>query len=160
MEKIKSILWLQHEDASKNGHLVVNKTFVSNPDNGVYHTINRKILKSFPLSVFDETMVKKYVVQTQNQYFQLGSGVFKGVAYRSRFLDENGNVKPFLFWESTLNLDDFKKDAIAAALAIGKKMDENELKFVEKYIKRIKTRWAFSCVLVSIITLVIIFVLL
>lgn len=160
MEKIKSILWVQHEDALKNGYLVVNKKFVSNPDNSIYHEINRILLKDFSLSVFDEKVVKKYVEQTQNQYFQLGSGVFKGVAYRSRFMDENGNIKPFLFWESTLNLDDFTKDAIAAAMAIEKKMDENELMFVEKYVKRIKTRWLFFGVSTLLITLFIIFVLL
>ena len=148
MLRIKSILWKQDEDASKNGYLVVNKELISNPDDNLYHLINRKLLKIFSLSVFDEAMVKKYMAKSSNRYFQLGSGLFKGVAYRSCFLekDEKGNEEPFMFWKSSFHIKGFAKDAIDAASTLGKTLESDELKFVEKYIRRIRVRRIAFCV--------------
>lgn len=150
MKSIRSILWVQHEDASKNGYLVVEGTVVSNPDDNMYFEVNRKLLKDYSLSIFDESMVKKYISNSTNRYFQLGSGLFKGVAYRSCFLekDMNGDVEPFMFWKSSLQLKGFIKDAITSASELGKSLNENELKFVEKYIKKIRIRRIGFCALI------------
>ena len=93
-----------------------------------------------------------------NQYFQLGSGLFTGVAYRSRFLekDKNGDVDPFLFWKSSLQLKGFINDAITSASALGKTLDEKELTFVDKYIRRIRNRRTGFCVFAIVIILLII----
>lgn len=148
MGKTESILWAQRNDASKNEQLVVDNKFISKPDSDLYHLVNRKLLKIFSLSIFDETMVNKYMANSNNQYFQLGSGLFKGVAYRSCFVekDETGLKEPFMFWESGLRLKKFVKDAISSASALGKTLDTNEIKFVEKYIKRIRIRRIAFCV--------------
>lgn len=155
MDRINSILWVQHEDASRNGYLVVNGTIVSNPNEGTYHLVNRKLLRNYPLSIFDESMVKKYMNNSANQYFQLGSGLFKGIAYRSCFLekDENGDNEPFLFWQSSLLLKGFINDALTATSALGKTLDRNELKFVDKYVKKVRTRRIIFCAIVSAIVI-------
>lgn len=157
MKKLESILWMQLDDASKNGSLVVNTKLVPNPDGDFYHLINRKLLKVFPLSVFDESMVKKFMNKSSNQYFQLGSGLFKGVAFRSCFLekDENGKKEPFMYWKSSFHLNGFVKDATDSASALKKTLDANELNFVEKYITRIRIRRiGFCCLAFAIIVLV------
>lgn len=157
MEKINSILWVQHEDASKNGYLVINGTIVAEPDENIYHVVNRKLLKDFPLNIFDESVVKSYMKRSTNQYFQIGNGLFKGVAYRSSFLekDKNGDAVPFLFWKSSFHLKGFGKEAIAAAAALGKTMDKEELKFVDKFINRIRYRRIGFCILVILIIVLI-----
>ena len=66
MERTESILWMQHEDASKNGYLVVNNKFVPIPDVDDYREINKKLLKVFSVSIFDRNVVKKYVEGTSN----------------------------------------------------------------------------------------------
>lgn len=157
-EKLHSVLWVQHEDASKNGYLVVNGTFVPAPDENLYHRVNKKLLKDYSLNIFDESLVKNYMKISTNQYFQLGSGLFKGVAFRSRFLekDKNGDDDPFMFWKSSLQLNGFINDAITSASALGKTLDEKELKFVDKYIRKIRNRRAGFCVLAIVIILMII----
>ena len=157
-EKLFSILWMQHEDASKNGYLVVNGTFVPAPDENLYHRMNKKLLKDYSLNSFDESLVKNYMRGSTNQYFQLGSGLFKGVAYRSRFLekDKNGDDAPFIFWKTSLQLKDFTNDAIKSASAIRKTLDEKELKFVDKYIRRIRNRRTSFCIFFVVIILLLI----
>lgn len=147
--KLESILWMQLDDASKNGSLVVNTKLVPNPDGNLYHMVNRKLLKVFPLSIFDESMVKKFINKSSNQYFQLGSGLFKGVAFRSCFLekDENGKKEPFMYWKSSFQLSGFVNDATESASALKRTLDANELNFVEKYITRIRIRRIGFCLL-------------
>ena len=156
--KLLSILWTQHEDASKNGYLVINGAFIPSPDDNTYHEVNQKLLKDYSLSIFDESLVKNYMNNSTNRYFQLGSGLFKGVAYRSLFLekDKNGEDDPFLYWKSSLQLKGFINDAITSASALGKTLDEKELKFVDKYIRRIRNRRTGFCVFVIVIILLII----
>lgn len=159
MKSLKSVLWTQHEDASKNGYLVVNGAFIPSPDDNTYHEVNKKLLKDYSLSIFDEPLVKNYMNNSINRYFQLGSGLFKGVAYRSRFLekDKHGENDPFLFWKSSFQLKGFINDAVTSALALGKTLDEKELKFVDKYIRRIRNRRMGFCVFaITIILLIII----
>ncbi len=158
MEKYKSILWMQDEDASKNGYLVINGEVVPNPDEKTYYVVNRKTLKDFSLNIMDEKIVDKYLNSSTNQYFRLGSGLFKGVAYRSCFLkkEKNDGEEPFLFWKPSLRLKGFIDDAISAAKALGKTLDEKELAFVDKYIKRIRSRRICFCILVVIIAILII----
>lgn len=159
--KLLSILWTQHEDASKNGYLVFNRAFIPSPDDNTYHEVNQKLLKDYSLSIFDESMVKKYINNSTNRYFQLGSGLFKGVAYRSCFVekDKNGDDVPFLFWKSSFQLKGFINDAITSASAIGKTLDKKELRFVDKYIRRIRNRRMGFCVFVITIILLIIILL-
>ena len=159
--KLHSILWMQHEDASKNGYLVVDGIFISDPDDNLFHRVNEKLLKDYSLSIFDESLVKNYMNNSTNRYFQLGSGLFKGVAYRSLFLekDKNGEDNPFLYWKSSLQLKHFTNDALKAALAIGKTLDEKELKFVDKYIRRIRNRRMGFCIFAIAIMLLIIILL-
>lgn len=158
MEKYHSILWMQDEDASKDAHLVINGEVVPNPDENTYHAVNRKTLKDFSLNIMDKSMVEKYLNSSTNQYFQLGSGLFKGVAYRSCFIEKekNGEEEPFLYWKPSFRLKGFIDDALSAAKALGKTLDEKELAFVDKYIKRIRFRRIGFCILVAIIAILII----
>ena len=107
------------------------------------------------MSVFDEAMVKKYMAKSSNRYFQLGCGMFKGVAYRSCFLekDEKGNEEPLMFWKSSFHLKRFAKDAVDAASTLGKTLESDEWKFVEKYIRRISTRRIAFILLLAIVAL-------
>ena len=73
MEKIDSILWMQRENPSNNGYLVINNRFLPNPDDNLYHLVNRKLLKVFSLSIFDEAMVNKYKIDSTNQKRKLGT---------------------------------------------------------------------------------------
>lgn len=161
MERTESILWMQHEDASKNGYLVVNNKFVPIPDVDDYREINKKLLKVFSVSIFDRNVVKKYVERNKNQYFQVGSGLFKGVSYRSRFNENDikGNAQPFMFWISSLHLSSFAEYAKTSAEVLGKSLDANELCFVEKYIKRIRTR-RFSCCGIAVLIIVLVLLIL
>lgn len=158
MTKIKSILWVQHEDAAQNAYLVVDNEFKSKPDDNLYHLVNHNLLKVFSLSIFDQAMVRKYNENSNNMYFQLGSGLFKGVAYRSCFVekDEMGKEKPFMFWKSSQSLKDFIKDAKLSAAALGKTLNDNELRFVEKYIKRIRIRRIALCFSVVLIAMMLV----
>lgn len=161
MGNFHSILWMQDEDASKNGHLVINGAIIPSPDENTYHAVNRKILKDFSLSVIDKSMVDKYINSSNNKFFQLGSGLFKGVAYRSCFLEKekNGEEEPFLFWKPSFRLKGFTNDASLAAEALGKAIDNGELRFVSKYIKRIRSRRiGFCIVLILIISLIILLI--
>lgn len=159
MTSIKSILWVQNENASKFAHLTINGKKVSNQDVESYRLANKRILRVFPLSCFDKTMVLSYLKELNNKHFQLGSSLFGGVIYKSCFKEktENGASQPFLFWESSFQLKGFINDAIVSASALGKTLDEKELKFVDKYIRRIRNRRMGFCVLIVAIILLIAF---
>lgn len=160
MERFDSILWMQHENPSNNGCLVVNNRFIPNPDDNFYHLVNRKLLKVFSLSIFDEAIVNKYKTNSANQDLHLGSGLFKGVAYRSCFFEKNekGNWEPFMFWNSSFHLKDFVKNINASASAMGKTLDAKELKFVEKYIRKIRNRRIVSCILGAALVILILII--
>lgn len=160
MEKIDSILWMQRENPSNNGYLVINNRFLTNPDDNLYHLVNRKLLKVFSLSIFDEAMVNKYKIDSTNQDLHLGSRLFKGVAYRSCFFEKNekGNWEPFMFWNSSFHLKDFVKNVNTSASAMGKTLDTKELEFVEKYITKIRRRRIVSCVLVAALVVLILII--
>ena len=158
MTSIKSILWVQNEDASKFAHLIINGNKVSSQDAESYRLANKRILRVFPLSYFDKTVVLDYLKELNNRHFQLGSNLFGGVIYKSCFKEKTGEgtPQPFLFWESNFQLKRFVNDAIISASALGKTLDEKELKFVEKYIRRIRIRRIGFCVIIIVIALIII----
>ena len=68
--KLLSILWTQHEDASKNGYLVVNGAFIPSPDDNTYREVNKKLLKDYSLSIFDEPLVKNYMNNSINRLYK------------------------------------------------------------------------------------------
>ena len=158
MTSIKSILWVQNEDASKFAHLIINGNKVSSQDTESYRLANKRILRVFPLSCFDKTVVLDYSKELNNRHFQLGSNLFGGVIYKSCFKEksEDGTSQPFLFWKSNFQLKRFVNDAKISASALAKTLDEKELKFVENYIRRIRIRRIAFCVIIMVIALIII----
>lgn len=142
MNNIESILWVQHEDPSKNGYLIMNGNTISFSDKEKYNLASQKIFRVFSLSTLDFHFVKNYIKESANNYFQLGSSLLRGVAYKSCFNEKDiqGRPIPFMFWKPSFKLNSFTQQAKEAASQLNKTLNENELSVVNQYIKRIQRR--------------------
>lgn len=160
MNNIKSILWVQNEDPSKNGHLIMNGCIISSSDTDKYDLAIQKLFKVYSLNPLDTHIVKNYIKTSSNNYFQLGSSLFKGVVYKSCFIekDDQGRAIPFMFWNSCSQLKSFTEYAKESAFLLNKSLDEKEVGFIEQYIKRIRSRRICLSLLVVIILFLIPFI--
>lgn len=155
MDKIESLLWVQHQNPTQNGYLIMNGNLVPFSDKEKYDFANKIILKVYSTSPFDSHLVKRYLESSGNKYFQLGSSLLSGIAYKSCFTekDENGKSIPFMFWKSNSRLNDFIRQVNESALQVNKTINAEELAFMEQLIKRIRCRKIVGFILIFIVLL-------
>lgn len=155
MDKIESLLWVQHQDPTQNGYLIINGNLVPFSDKEKYDIANKKIFRVYSTSPFDSHLVKRYIKSSANKYFQLGSSLANGIAYKSCFTekDEQGRSIPFMFWKSNSKLKDFIRQVNESALQLNKTLNAKELDFIEKLIKRIRCRRIVCIILILIVLL-------